>query len=130
MKTARQARQDAGELWRVCMSDGMLDEARARLVVDRILQSRRAGAAAVVKQFFRLLRLHQAEHTATVASATPLDAAVRAELETGLARLSTRGVRTTYVVDPALIGGVRVQVGSDVYDGSIRAGLAALEARF
>jgi F0F1-type ATP synthase delta subunit len=29
-----------------------------------------------------------------------------------------------------LIGGVRIQVGSDVYDGSVRAGLAALEKSF
>ena len=30
----------------------------------------------------------------------------------------------------ALIGGLRIRVGSDVYDGSVRAGLAALEKHF
>jgi F0F1-type ATP synthase delta subunit len=34
-----------------------------------------------------------------------------------------------FAVDPALIGGLRIQVGSDVYDGSIRARLATLDAR-
>ena len=32
--------------------------------------------------------------------------------------------------DPTLLGGLRVTVGSDVYDGTIRAGLAALATRF
>ncbi len=39
-------------------------------------------------------------------------------------------LRTTFVLQPALIGGLRIQVGSDVYDGSVRAGLAALERSF
>jgi len=37
---------------------------------------------------------------------------------------------TTFVVDPTLIAGMRLKVGSDVYDGSVKGGLAALEARF
>ena len=32
--------------------------------------------------------------------------------------------------NPALIGGVRIRVGSEIFDGSIKAGLARLEARF
>jgi F-type H+-transporting ATPase subunit delta len=130
MKTARQVKRDAQELWRACLADGVLDEARARSVVDRIVQSQHAGALPVLKQFIRLLRLDHAGRTAIVSSAAPLDAAVRAEIERGLARLRDRPVVTTFVVDPTLIGGLRVQVGSDVYDGSVRAGLAALESSF
>jgi F0F1-type ATP synthase delta subunit len=36
---------------------------------------------------------------------------------------------TTFTENPTLLGGVRIQVGSDVYDGSIRARLNALETR-
>ena len=38
-----------------------------------------------------------------------------------------RGSALSFVLNPALIGGMRIQVGSDVYDGSVQAGLAALE---
>jgi F-type H+-transporting ATPase subunit delta len=130
MKTARQVKRDAQELWRACLADGVLDEARARLVVDRIVQSQHAGTLPVLKHFLRLLRLDHAGRTAAVSSAAPLEPAVRAEIERGLARLRDRPLVTTFVVDPALIGGLRVQVGSDVYDGSVRAGLTALESAF
>jgi F-type H+-transporting ATPase subunit delta len=130
MKTARQARHDAHGLWRLCLTETGLDEARARLVIDQIIESRPAGALAVLKQFVRLVRLDVASRSATVASATPLDEGVRAEIVAGLARLRGRPIDTTFVVDPTLIGGMRVHVGNDVYDGSIRSGLAALESRF
>jgi F-type H+-transporting ATPase subunit delta len=38
-------------------------------------------------------------------------------------------VKPAFIVTPALLGGMRIKVGSDVYDGSVRARLAALEAR-
>lgn len=130
MKTVRQARREAHELWQICAADGVLDEARARAVVDQIVRSRHGGAHAVLKQFLRLLRLDKEARTATVASAVPLDPAVRADIERGLARLHRHGLETHFVVDPSLIGGMRVQVGCDVYDGSVRAGLNELESRF
>jgi len=130
MKTPRQARREAHELWQICAAGGVLDEARARAVAGQIVQSRHGGSHAVLKHFLRLLRLDQEARTAIVASAAPLDPAVRAEIEHGLARLHRRGLETRFVVDPSLIGGLRVQIGCDVYDGSVRGGLAALESGF
>ena len=83
MKTVRQARREAHELWQICAAGGVLDEARARAVVDQIVRSRHGGAYAVLKQFLHLLRLDQEARTATVASAAPLDPAVRAESNAG-----------------------------------------------
>jgi len=130
MKTKRHAQRGAQALWRGCLVDGRLDDGRARLVVERLVSSGRADAAAVLKQFVRRVRIEDANRTAVVASATPLDPRLQAEVERDLARLRGGPVATTFAVDPSLIGGMRVRVGSDVYDGSIRAGLAALESRF
>jgi F-type H+-transporting ATPase subunit delta len=41
-----------------------------------------------------------------------------------------RGLLMSYANNPRLLGGVRVTVGSDVYDGSIQGRLTALEERF
>ena len=131
MKTPRQMKREAPDLWRACLGeDGRVDEMRVRLVVDRIVETQHARALPVLKQVSRLVRLDDAARTAIVSSAVPVDDEVRDEIERGLLRLHGRGLDTTFVVDPSLIGGLRVQVGSDVYDGSVRAGLKALESAF
>ena len=55
---------------------------------------------------------------------------IRADLQAGLARVYGPGLNTAFTHSPELIGGMRIQVGSDVYDGSVRGRLAALAARF
>ena len=40
------------------------------------------------------------------------------------------GISTSFAETSALIGGMRIRVGSDVYDGSVKAGLVALEKSF
>ncbi len=63
-------------------------------------------------------------------SATALPADLRASVEAGVVGVYGPGVSTSFVDNPALIGGMRVKVGSDVYDGSVRSALLALEERF
>ena len=130
MRRARQIRRDAKQLWSLCLVNGSLDESRARVVVERMIESRHAGKLAVLSQFLRLLRLDRALHAAQVASAVPLDAETRAAVEEGLARRYGPAIATTFLVDPTLIAGMRLKVASDVYDGSVKGGLAALEGRF
>jgi F-type H+-transporting ATPase subunit delta len=130
MHTARQARRDATRLWRLCLVNGRPDAARVRDVVDGLVETRRIGAASVLSHFLRLLRLHAARWSARIDTATPLDADDRAAVEVTLAHRYGSSIDTTFAVDPRLIGGMRLTVGSDVYDGSIRARLAALDARF
>jgi F-type H+-transporting ATPase subunit delta len=40
------------------------------------------------------------------------------------------GLNVTYSVDPSLIGGLRIQVGSDLYDGSVKTRLEKLAQSF
>jgi len=98
--------------------------------VQQVIDAGRPGSLNLLTRFQRLVRLDRAAHGATVESVTPLPADVRASIEEGLARIYGRGVDTTYTANPTLLGGVRITVGSDVYDGSVHGRLAALEARF
>ena len=130
MKRTKQARREAKQLFRLCLANGLLDEGRVRQVVQRVSQTRNRNRFNVLSQFRRLVKFDCTRHTATVESATPLSPGMQASVQAGLSLVYGPGLNTSFLHSPALIGGMRVKVGSDVYDGSVQARLAALEARF
>jgi len=64
---------------------------------------------------------------ARVVSATPIDDAQRARLQSALAERTGRNVELDVSVDPSLIGGVVASVGNVVFDGSLRTQLQQLQ---
>ena len=129
MRTSKRARRAARRLYRLCQVNGRLDPDRVRLVVLRVAQSGRRGTVAILGDFRRLVRLDLDRHRAVVESATGLAEDMRRDVQAGLERAYGDELEASFDVNPALIGGMRVRVGSDVYDGSIRAKLAALQGR-
>ena len=130
MKASKQARREAKQLFRLCLVNDLLDENRARQVVQQIVAARPRGYLATLSQFRRLVELDCARHTAGVESAQALPADLQAGVQTGLARVYGPGLTISFAANPALIGGMRIRVGSDVYEGSVQARLAALEQSF
>jgi F-type H+-transporting ATPase subunit delta len=130
MKLAKQTKRDARELYRLCLVNGLLDSDKVRQVVQRVRETRNRNRLKVLLEFRRLVKLDCARHSATVESATPLPSDMQAGIEAGLSRLYGPGLTISFARDPTLIGGMRIKVGSDVYDGSVKARLAALEAAF
>jgi F-type H+-transporting ATPase subunit delta len=130
MKTTKRARREAKQLFRVCTVNGLLDENRVRRVVQHVVAAGRHDCLAILSHFGQLLKLDLARRTATIESAVPLPADFQAAVEARLTRLYGPGLTTAFAHHPALIGGLRIQVGSDVYDGSVRARLATLERSF
>lgn len=129
MKPTRRTKRAARELYLLCTVDGTLDAARVRTAARYLAASDRRGALALLEAFHRLVRLDRDRHSAVVESATPLGESMREELRRGVVHAYGE-VDTTFTENPALIGGIRIKVGSDVYDGSVRARLDALSARF
>lgn len=130
MTTTRQIERDAAHLWRFCQVNGVPDESRVRQVVDQLAESAHSGGPAVLQQFARLLKLDRDRHTAHVSSAVPLDARARTSVERDLRARFGDTVAIRFTTDASLIAGLRVRVGSEVYDASVRAQLDALEASF
>ena len=130
MKTTKQIRREAKRLYRLCVVDGLLDEGRARQVVQRVIEAKRRGTPALLSHFQRLVKLDSARHTAEIESATPLPAELRESIQADVGRRYGPGIRASFAIDPALVGGMRIKVGSDVYDDSVLARLAALEKSF
>jgi F-type H+-transporting ATPase subunit delta len=129
MNAATRARKSARRLFRDCFVASGLDENRARRVVISVIDAGRRDALPLLTQFHRLVRLEHDRHRAIVESATPLPSDLQKVIGAGLARIYGPSLDSTFLHNVSLIGGLRIRVGSDVYDGSIRGRLAALEGR-
>src|SRR5262249_55125013 len=130
MKITRRERREARRLYRACIVDGLLDGGRALEVVERVAGARRHESLAILSHFQRLVRPALARPRGRGERAAPLPPQIRTDVETGIVRAYGPGLHTSFAENALLIGGMRVQVGSDVYDGSVRAALSALEERF
>jgi F-type H+-transporting ATPase subunit delta len=130
MKTAKQAGCEAKQLMRLCLVDGRVDEGRARQVVQGVIQSKRRGYLTLLGLFLRLLKLDHGQHTAEIESTVELPADLQTRVKAAIEGVYGPGITAQFAENPSLIGGMRVRVGSDVYDGSVRFGLAALAKSF
>ena len=96
------------------------------ILVDR---KRLALIAEVISEYRRLLDERLGIVRAEVTAAHPLDTAQQHELAAKLEQVTGKQVRMEVAVDPSLIGGVIAQVGSTIYDGSVRQQLHAFKSR-
>jgi F-type H+-transporting ATPase subunit delta len=129
VKSSAQIRRQAKRLYELCLVEGIVDESRALQIVKTIIASDRRGSFALLAYFCRFVRLDRQLHTAVVESAVLLKEDFQASLGARLTDLYGP-ISTQFAVSPALIGGMRIKVGSDVYDGSVKAELEALGNSF
>ncbi len=130
MKVSKQSRREAKQIFRACQENQLLDESRVRQAVQRLIQEKPRGYQAILSHFQRLVRLDIQRRTARVESAVPLPAELQSAVQNGLSRHYGPGLILSFGQNPALIGGMRIKVGSDVYDGSVQAKLEELNERF
>lgn len=130
MRISKQARRDAKQLFASCRTNSVLDETKVRQAIAQVSRIKPRGHVALLSHFERLVKLDIERRTARVESAAPLSNAQQAEVQTNLARRYGPGLTISYSQNPALLGGLRIKVGSDVYDGSVQARLRTLQESF
>lgn len=130
MKINTQSRRDARTLFNACRVNGVLDEGRVRIAAGGIVKFRPRGFLGTLTHFHRLVKLDIARRTAVVESATAQLAEFQNDVKENLLKKYGPGLNIQFVVNPALIGGLRVRVGSDVLDGSVAARLNQLAESF
>lgn len=91
-----------------------------RAVLDN---GRLAAVPEIVEQFLAQKNAQAGVADAVVHSAFPIDAAALADLSVVLEKRFARKLQLSVALDPELIGGVRVVVGDEVLDTSVRARL-------
>jgi len=130
MKSSRQTKRASRKLFRASFANGVLDTARARSIAGQLADSGRRSAPRILRDYARLMRLHRDRHVAIVETAAPLSDALKQDVQAALSRIYGSDLQTSFTEKTELLGGMRIKVGSDVYDATLRGRLSAIEARF
>lgn len=127
MQIPKEARRKARELFDAALdASGRPDREKALRVADLLVKSSPRHALQILREFTRLVRLESAKHHALVESASAIDDASLQAIAKSLRSLDGGEVTLETRVDPGLIGGARIRLGSEVWDASVRSRLAAL----
>ena len=127
MKIDRQSRQSAKKYFRACVNpNGSLNEQNVRELVQLLVTEKPRNYLPILARLQQLVKMTIDEHSVRVESASPLPdrgAAIFTEMESRFGPASWN----FYETNPALLGGIRIQRGNSIWDGSVWGRLARLQ---
>ncbi|MDE0569373.1 MAG: F0F1 ATP synthase subunit delta [Verrucomicrobiales bacterium] len=127
MKVTKDAARSARQLLRLSHKDGILDYDRIKEITTKVSEAKPRGYLAILQEFGRLVRLDVERRQAIIETATELGAQAGNAVIEDLRRKYGSTLTAEFKVNPDLLGGMRVKVGSDVWDGSVKARLTELK---
>jgi len=127
MKINKEIRRLSREMLRASFTDGQLDPGRIASLVDSLIARKPRNYIGVLKNYRRLLRIEVEKRRARIETAREVDRETASRLVTNLKKKYGSDLTAEFVVNPQLLGGMRIRVGSDVWDGSVRNRLERLE---
>lgn len=126
MKVSKDALRTARQFLRLTLRNGNLDLATAKTIVEKVIADKPRNYLGILTSYQRLLRLEMEKRHAIVESATPLPETEQATVTADLQLRHGSDITTEFRTNPDLLGGIRVKLGSTVWDGSVRSRLDAL----
>ena len=130
MKGNKQSRRGAKQLFKSCQVEGQLAEERVRQAVTLVIEKKPRGYFGILQELQRLVKLDVSSRSARVESAVVLTEAQQQNIRESLGRLKGGEVTVEFAENAELIGGMRVKIGDDVFDGSVKTRLATLSESF
>jgi F-type H+-transporting ATPase subunit delta len=127
MKINKEIRQLSREMLRASYTDGQLDRGKIESLVQSLINKRPRNYIDILQHYKRLLRLEIEKRHARIESASQLAPEASKQILDRLKRKYGNELTSEFVVDTALLGGLRVRVGSDVWDGTLKTRLQRLE---
>ena len=127
MKVTKDAARSARQLLRLSHKDGTLDDDRIKEITTKVSEAKHRGYLAILQEFGRLVRLDVEQRQAVIETAAELGAQAGNAVIEDLRRKYGNTLSAEFKVNPDLLGGMRVKVGSDVWDGSVKARLTELK---
>ncbi len=128
MTGQKQIQQLARQLYTLSFVDERLSDERVAGVLAYVEKSKPANALAVLKRYLRLVKAEVARNQAVVEHAGAITPQTLQAIASSLSKKYNRPVSATAQPNPALLAGLRVRVGDDVYESSISGQLAQLSA--
>ena len=127
MKLNKEIRRLSRKMLQASFTDGQLDSGRIASLVDSLIAEKPRNYVNVLKNYKRLLRLEVEKRHATIETASEVDPGIRSEIVSNLTSKYGDDLAAEFHVDPQLLGGMRIRVGNDVWDGSVRNRLQRLQ---
>jgi F-type H+-transporting ATPase subunit delta len=127
MKINREIRRISREMLKASFTDGQLDQGKIGTLVQSLVEKKPRHYIAILENYKRLLRLEVEKRHAKIETAGEFSPEVRVQILASLQRKYGPDLTYEFVVTPELLGGLRIRVGSDVWDGSVRNRLQRLE---
>ncbi len=126
MRASQQSRQFARQLFRVSLAEGVVSAERVAAVLAHLQAHPPRQPLEVLKAYHRLVAAQLARNRAIVEHAGAIDGAILRAIADGFTQRYRRPIAAVAQPNPALIAGLRVRVGDDVYESSVASQLAAL----
>ena len=130
MKISRQAQREAKQLFQACHEEDNLNESKTRETVKLLLEKKPRDFVAILSHLHRLIKLDVQRRTAVIQSAIALNENQQAQVRENLSKIYGNNLNYTFTENSELIGGMKLKVGSDVFDGSVRTRLTNLQESF
>ncbi len=124
----KQVQQLARQFFKLSVVDGALSTERVTGVLEYIEKHRPPNTVAVLKVYARLVAAEVARGHAVVEHAGSIGETALAQIGAAMTRKYARPVVPVAKANPALLAGLRVRVGDDVYESSVASQLAQLAA--
>jgi F-type H+-transporting ATPase subunit delta len=128
MAADKQTKRLAKQLFKLSVVDGAVSADRVAGVLGWVEKHAPRHPLALLHLYHRLVVLELARSRADVEHAGPLASPALAAIEAAMTRRYGRRVAAVSRPNPTLVAGLRVRVGSDVYETSVAGQLAALSA--
>jgi len=130
VKVSKEAARTARRIFRLCAPNGQLNEDHLKQSFSKIIADRPRDFRQILHELHRLVKSDVESRMASIQSATDLDATQRARIESNLTNQHGQGLTFHYSTDAALLGGIKIRVGDDVWDGSVQAKLEKIANSF
>jgi F-type H+-transporting ATPase subunit delta len=129
MKIPKESLRTARQLIRATVRGGVVSGDFARAVVQKLSVEKPRNFLATLSAYQRLLRLEVAQRHAVVESAQELSGDDQQKVLGELKNKYGQDITAEFKVNADLIGGMRVKLGSNVWDGSVKSRIDALREK-